>query len=446
MTSRANDPATSGSPFRDLVASIHEVLRPHVIDVWFPRCVDRERGGFDCDFDHRWRRRGPQHRMLEFQGRQMRSAARLAMLFPSEDRFHEIALHGLRYLRDVMWDRRHGGWYALVEADGTPLAAGTKHMHGTAYAVQGCAVVFQATGDAEARALSEEAFEWFDTRAHDDQHGGYHGWLTREGRVIRSAADVPAGVAPIDPVTDAIGMRDVNVHGDWLEGLNECVAILGHRGMAERLEEVAGLFLDHITTPHGDVFYGLRRDWTPLPQPERFGHGFQTMERMLSAVPALSQGDRVRERACVVGEHAFRHGRRDGGGYVYFRATHSPEVLEGVRLVGSRRVWWVQLVALNSLAIFATDRRHDREAWEERLRRHWRFIEDELIDSEHGGFHPVVPRDLGRRARLRRAIGGPPELAKGSVWKDVSHEVDSLLGTLKVLRPPLPASPAAVPA
>ena len=108
--------------------------------MWFPRCVDRLRGGYDCDFDRRWRHRGPQHRLLEFQGRQMRTAARLALAFPEEDRFADFALHGLRYLRDVMWDRRYGGWYALMAADGTPLAGGTKHAHGTASAAQGCAV------------------------------------------------------------------------------------------------------------------------------------------------------------------------------------------------------------------------------------------------------------------------------------------------------------------
>lgn len=417
-----------------IVTSIQETLRRHVIDAWFPRCIDRERGGYDCDFDRRWRRRGPQHRMLEFQARQMRSAARLALFFPHEDRFHDFALHGLRYLRDVMWDHQHGGWYTLVAADRSPLAGGTKHAHGTAYAVQACAVVFQATGDSDARALSEEAFEWFDTRAYGDEHGGYHGWLTREGRVIQSVEEVPSGAAPVDPIAEAIGMRDINVHGDWLEGLNESASILNHDGMTERLEEIAQLFLDHITTAHGDVFYGFHDDWSPLPQPERFGHSFQTIERLISAAPAVPQGDRLRERAFLIGEHAFRHAARSGGGYVFFRATHAPEFLEGVRLVGRRRLWWVQLAALNALAIFATASRDDRKEYEEDLRRHWRFIQDSLIDSKYGGFYHVVPQDLARPLWLPRGLDNRPELAKGSVWKDMSHEVDSFLATMRLLK------------
>ena len=417
----------------DIVAPIQESLRRDVIDVWFPRCVDRPRGGYNCDFDRSWRHRGPQHRLLEFQARQMRTAARLALAFPEEGRFIEIALHGLRYLRDVMWDHQYGGWYALMAADGTPLAGGTKHAHGTAYGAQGCAVVFKATGDPEARALAEAAFEWFDSRAHDDEHGGYHSWLTREGRVIRSAEEVPAGGGMADPVAAAIGFRDINVHGDWLEGLSEIVSILNARGPTERLQEIAGIFLDHITTPHGDVFFGFREDWSPLPQPERFGYAFQAVDRLISAAPLVADGDRLRARAVAIGQHALLHAARDDGGYVFFSAVHGPKRLEGMRLIGRRRVWWVQLAALHALAIFANDPGDSGERYRATLRSHWRFIKERLIDTVYGGFYPVVLQDLGRRGRLRGWFGRSRGPSKGNVWKDASHETDTLLPTLQLL-------------
>ncbi|HET6363085.1 MAG TPA: AGE family epimerase/isomerase [Gemmatimonadota bacterium] len=417
----------------DLVASIQEVLRRDVIDVWFPRCVDRLRGGYDCDFDRRWRYRGPQHRLLEFQARQMRTAARLALAFPEEERFSEFARHGLRHLRDVMWDHQYGGWYALMGSDGTPLAGGTKHAHGTAYAAQACAVVFKATGDPEARGLAEEAFEWFDSRAHDDEHGGYHSWLTREGRVIRSAEEVPAGAGTADPVAEAIGFRDVNVHGDWLEGLSEIVSILNARGPAGRLQEIAGIFLNHITTPYGDLYFGFREDWSPLPQPERFGYAFQAVERLISAASLVPEGDRLRARAVAIGQHALRHAARSDGGYVFLSAIHAPEHLEGARLVGRRRVWWVQLAALNVLAIFASSRNDSGTRYHEALRSHWQFIQERLVDPVYGGFYPVVPQDLGLHGALRGRFGKSREQSKGNIWKDASHEADTLLATLQVL-------------
>jgi mannose/cellobiose epimerase-like protein (N-acyl-D-glucosamine 2-epimerase family) len=320
-----------------------------------------------------------------------------------------------------------------MTANGTPLAGGTKHAHGTAYATQGCAVVFKATGDPEARALAEEAFEWFDSRAHDDEHGGYHSWLTREGRVIRSAEEVPAGGGTADPVAEAIGFRDANVHGDWLEGLSEIVSILNARVEAERLQEIAGIFLDHITTPHGDVFFGFREDWSPLPQPERFGYAFQAVDRLISAAALVPDGDRLRARAVAIGQHALRHAARNDGGYVFFSAIHGPEQLEGMRLIGRRRVWWVQLAALHALAILAKYPGDSGARYHAPLRSQWRFIKERLIDPVYGGFYPVVPQDLGRRGRLRGWFGSSRDLSKGNIWKDANHEVDTLLATLRLL-------------
>ena len=30
-----------------------------LVDVWFPRSIDREHGGFLCDFNYRWKPLGP---------------------------------------------------------------------------------------------------------------------------------------------------------------------------------------------------------------------------------------------------------------------------------------------------------------------------------------------------------------------------------------------------
>lgn len=115
---------TGRAPLSDdaLAAEMEAVLRKHVLDVWFPACIDDEQGGFHQSFDRQWRRFGDDGRMLEFQARQTRSLAQLAEAYPGEPRWREYALHGLRYLRDIMWDGEHGGWYWRVGADGAARA------------------------------------------------------------------------------------------------------------------------------------------------------------------------------------------------------------------------------------------------------------------------------------------------------------------------------------
>src|SRR5574337_631902 len=79
--------------------------------VWFPRSLDRQQGGYLCDFDRRWRPSGPQHKMLEFQARQCLAAARLAAWLTERQDLRDAALHGFRYLAGTCWDQVNGGWF-----------------------------------------------------------------------------------------------------------------------------------------------------------------------------------------------------------------------------------------------------------------------------------------------------------------------------------------------
>jgi mannobiose 2-epimerase len=89
-----------------------------LLDAWFPRVVDRDNGGFSCDFDYRWRPSGPNDKMLEFQARTLRFVARAAQFDPD---LVPHAKHGFEFLCGSMWDSEFGGWYRMVDAWGKPL-------------------------------------------------------------------------------------------------------------------------------------------------------------------------------------------------------------------------------------------------------------------------------------------------------------------------------------
>ena len=242
-----------------------QVLRRHVMDAWFPACIDTERGGFHSFFDRKWKRIGPTDRMLEFQARQTRVCADFAIAFPNEGKWHEYAVHGLKNLRERMWDNERGGWFWRVAGDGMPLAGGTKHAHGTAYAVQAATQVFRATGLPEALELAETGVEWFDRHAHDDQFGGFHNWLTREGEVIRTPEQIPPGGDSLDPLGHDVGLKDVNVHGDWFETLVDMGEVSGHPRIKPLRDELGEIYLNRATTSRGAVHYAFSENWVPEP-------------------------------------------------------------------------------------------------------------------------------------------------------------------------------------
>lgn len=406
-------------------------LTRNVIDPWYPVCVDRQAGGFLCDFDSRWRPRGAQRRMLEFQARQTRTAARFGQAFPERVEFREIALHGLRYLREVMHDGVDGGWFWMVDRNGRPLAGGTKHAHGTAYVVDAGVEVYRLTGAAEGLDMACEAFGWLEQILHDDARGGYHGWATRDGRPILRPADVPSvdGADMGEPLGHGVGLKDANVHSDMLEAWTLLLDEWPQASVRARLAETYELVTTRFGTPAGSMHYLAYLDLTPVPGSERYGYSLQTSFRLLAAADGIGIPRAVAtQQACAFVEHAIEWAWDDPrGGFIEAGPAAEPSVLTGVALTVRKRPWWVQTEGAKALLLMSLlnpEATHYRRMFERLVG----VIDREFIDHRHGGWHSLARGDWGLRRRLRRLA--PP---KGDIWKDASHEADMYLAAARML-------------
>lgn len=416
-----------------LVPTLTQALRRHVMQAWFPRCVDHEQGGYLCDFDWQWRAEGSQMRMLEFQARQARAAARLALAFPAEAEWAEYAGHGFRYLRDVMWDGQGGGgWFWLVDRVGRPAAGATKHAHAGAYAVQACALVYAATGDPSAKRLAEQGLGWFERHARDKVHGGFHSWFLRDGTVISRAEQVPRGVAAIDPLGHAIGLKSTNVQGDWFEALLELREVGIAPSVGERLAELARIYLDHLSSPSGTVRAISAADWSPQQVPRQFGFSFQAVHRMLAAAEYFPDLPLV-ERAVAILADAVRKAGHPDGGFRLEEPTGGWRRFHPAQYGARARRWWIQFEALRALTAVAAipGPEQDRMARQRDLQ--WQFMRDHLFDERHGGIHEIVPTDVPPWARRWGPVAR--EGKKGHRWKDASHETDAMVACVHLLSP-----------
>jgi mannobiose 2-epimerase len=343
-----------------------------------------------------------------------------------------------------MWDRQHGGWFWLMTRDGDPLAGETKHAHSGAYAVQALAAVYAATGEDGALTLAREGLEWFRKHARDGDHGGFHSWLSRDGTVLRDAGQAPAGMT-VDPLGHAIGLKDVNVHGDWFEAFLELRGALAGKSEADGwLAEFGQIYMAKVTTPGGEIHYSFHPDWTPQPGLERYGYAFQAAHRMVAAAPALP-GLALLERAGALVRHAIERAAVPGGGFVFAGPGDLEYLLEGSDVRVQRRSWWVQWEALRALCALP----EGLSGLDVRglARAQWRFIRRSMLDERFGGAYPTCPTDLAFWRRPYGALGNAWGLRKGGEWKDASHETDTLLafmaateGTPAGRQPPLPAA------
>lgn len=246
-----------------------------ILEPWFPACMDREYGGFLCDFDRGWRPNGSHEKLLEFQARQTWTAAEASLAYPGIKYLREAALYGFRFLMDVMWDGRNGGWFHKTDRSGKPLEEATKHMHGVAYAIPTCIAVYAATGEEEALEAAFAGFEWLDKHAYDHNHGGYFGFLTRDGKPIKQVIQNPLKTKS-DTIGTPIGCKDANVHTDLLEAFVYLYCISPKEIFKERLTELITIVTKRLGTEKGQMFSICKFDWSlscsNAPLPENFGY------------------------------------------------------------------------------------------------------------------------------------------------------------------------------
>jgi mannobiose 2-epimerase len=400
-------------------AELESTLVRHVVEPWFPRCLDAEHGGFLCDFDRAWRSSGPQDKFLEFQARQTWLAALVSRQYPQDEGLREATNHGLRCLRETMWDSAYGGWFHRADRAGVARDEGRKHAHGSAYAIAACAEASVTLGDPGGLELAQAGFEWLDSNARDGEHGGYFGFLARDGSVIRDEASYSK---PRDPIGTPIGLKDANVNSDLIETLSVLVAIEPAELARARLAELVLIVGERLVSPEGTLSFYCRPDWTPLSG-TRFGTQLQTAHRLVTAGELLgASNDDV---AGPLFRRTLELGwDRGSGGFFFADYGYRPH----------RREWWVSAECLRALAVLgplAGDEGGHRTL-EERV---WSYLSRRLLDERYGGMYTEGIDGLPYR---RRALGirfaPDPAVAKGSIWKDGWHEGKALLVCMDAAR------------
>jgi mannobiose 2-epimerase len=386
---------------------------------WFPRCIDRQHGGFLCDFDHRWQPTGPHHKLLEFQARQTLAAARGALRFPQDAVLGEAAEHGFRYLEDTMWDHSHGGRYHMLDRAGNPLEAATKHGHASSYAISACAACYALTGKEACLTLAQSAFAWMEEHARDARQGGYFVFYRRDGTLILSSDDLPPGVN-VDPIGTPFGYKDINTSSDLLKAFADLYLLRPDPLLRSRLEEMLRIVRDRFAGPPGTMHMCVHPDWTPVPDVVRYGHVLRAANLLLAGSTALTgavdttTAGVVKSAADRMLAVAWDPGR---GGFHAAGGSFAPTDVEGTKVFVKTKSWWSQAEGLKLLLAMAHAYPADPADYLGHFVRLWNYIRAYLIDARHGGW-------------FQAGIDETPEAnkwPKGFGWKDCSHETDALL-------------------
>jgi mannobiose 2-epimerase len=353
--------------FRTMRSEVEHELTSNILPFWMDKMMDRERGGFYGRID------GQQQLHADAEKGAILHA-RILWTFSSAYRilrkpeYLETATHAKRFLIDRFYDPEYGGIYWSLNADGTPLDT-KKQFYAIGFAIYGLSEYARATGDKEALDYAIRLYHSIEEHSFDPVHNGYFEATTRDWQEI---ADMRLSEK------DANERKTMNTHLHILEPYTNLYRVWKDAGLRRQLRNLILVFIDTILdskTGHLRLFFD--DNWHSKSPIISYGHDIEASWLIHEA--ALELGDaellaEVERVALHIGDAAAEGLQRDGG------MNYECNPVEGT--VDKDRHWWVQaetVVGYTNLY----QHFHNEEAGQRALNA-WAFIQQHIIDREHG--------------------------------------------------------------
>lgn len=421
---RAGGQAPAKEEVQRLRLRIDDLLRGELTRHWYPHALDRDLGGFHQNLARDWSPLPDEDRSLVYQARMTWTAASFAAYSPPHrDEYTQYARHGIGYLDRVMRDRQGGGFHWMLDSRGEvdPRLGDEKHVYGTAFVLYAASKVFEVTHDDLALRVARDAFDWLEEHAHDREHGGYFEALTRQGERILTWDEHSPASKRTDRLGVYYGFKSMNAHIHLLEAIAEFSRIDRRPLVKERLREVHALVRDRIAVEPGALNLYLTREWQATPAHDSFGHDVETAYLLVEAAEALGIPDdpKTWHMARRLVDHALDWGWDDEHGGFYYKG----EVFAGDAF-DTHKDWWTQAEGLNALLLMHRRYGEQTDRYWRAFLAQWAFIEEHLLDPEHGGWFMGTTREGTRIGDGRKA----------TPWKANYHTSRAMMNVATRLR------------
>jgi cellobiose epimerase len=416
-------------------AGMERSARKELIDVWYPKSIDKEYGGFLSTFTYDFKPVDSQDKMIVTQSRHVWSNAKASIFYPSNPEFKEYAKHGYRFLRDVMWDKINGGFYTLVSREGSVRTEdfAAKEAYGNSFAIYALAAYYQASGDTDALDLAKKTFRWLEKHSHDPVNKGYFQHMDNNGTPMKRPANSKSN--------SDLGYKDYNSSIHLLESFTELYNVWPDGLLRERLEEMLYLVRDKISAPKGYLGLFWNADWTPVSHRDSsesfiirnsyidhvsFGHDVETAYLMLEAshILGLKHDTLTLIKARRMVDHALDNGWDNTFGGFYDEGYYFKNK-PGISIIKDGKSWWAQAEGMNTLLLMSEYFPNDQQQYYAKFKQIWNYINTCLIDHEHGDWYQG---GIDKQPQYKTAL-------KGQIWKATYHSFRALMNCIQMLDP-----------
>ncbi|NIK80253.1 mannobiose 2-epimerase [Paenibacillus castaneae] len=373
---------------------IEQELESNILGFWMKHTVDEQNGGF-YGFISRDLTVNPEA------GKSLVLNTRILWTFASayrilgNEQYLKIADRAYNYVKKHFIDNEFGGLYWMVDAAGSPLET-KKQVYGQAFAIYAFSEYYRATGNEAALQQAIELFRTLERYSYDKEYKGYFEALTREWQETddNSLSE-----------KDLNEKKSMNTHLHVMEGYTNLYRVWKSDELHAKLKELIEITIKHIVNPdnaHFILFFD--EQWNYRSEHISYGHDIEGSWLLFEAAEVLGDEallEEVKAIAIRMAEATFNEGVDEDGGLLNEAGPDG--------LIDTHKDWWPQAEAV--VGFYNAYQMTGEEKYRDAAVRSWSFIEDFIVDKEHGEWLWSVTRD-----------GTPSDnIEKVSPWKCPYH-------------------------
>ncbi|MGO9085196.1 MAG: AGE family epimerase/isomerase [Terriglobales bacterium] len=362
-------------PVEQLRERVEKELRGDILPFWLKYAVDEQYGGFRGQIANDLTIDPLAHKGLILNARILWTFSKAYKVYGDEV-YLRTGRRAYDYLLRYFWDADFGGVYWMVNHLGEPVET-KKRIYGQAFTVYALAEYASASAEKQPLENAIALHRLIENASHDAKNGGYFETYERDWKL---AAEQRLSEVDMDE------KKSMNTHLHLLEAYANLLRGWNDPELRQRLRELVRIFLDRIIEPkthHFRMFFD--EQWHDHSKCLSFGHDIEGSWLICEAAEVLGDPGilkEAREKAVKMAQAVYDQAIDQDGGLLY-EGT-------GTEIIDSDKHWWPQAEAvvgfLNAYELSGKD--HFLKA----SQRSWEFIENHIIDREHGEWFWKVSR------------------------------------------------------
>lgn len=382
------------------VTDIENALQNH-LHTWYPRIIDSVHGGYWTNFEYDWTLSKDQDKMLVTQARGLWTASRAASVFPDDPVYRKAADHGYHFLTTHMWDEKNGGFCQYYYPDSSVKSDPSyKQIYGNSFALFALSEYARINPDPAVLDWVKKTFSWLESYAHDPADLGYF------NMVLPGHPMPPVDAASQDIIRrikwSGADQKDQNTSIHLLEALTCTYQVFPDSLVRKRLTEMLTLVRDTMTDKEGYLHLYFSRKWKAVSNRDSsrqyiirhlrddhisFGHNIETAYLLVDASEKLY--GKPDPKTLLIAKKLIDHTLSNGfdrGYYGVYNIGYKFPGMKTIEIVDSTKTWWAEAEAWHALALFSS-LYPEETVYRKAFQSMWRYIQNELIDNQYGGWY-----------------------------------------------------------